>query len=66
MSDAEDILAAAVEVAQGPKSVAKDGESLQQHSIADLLAAANIAADESSRTRPGFGLRVQKIKPVYD
>ena len=65
MPDVDDINDSIAENATGPKQVAVDGTSVQQHSIHDQIAARNDAAAQQSATKPGFGFRFQQIKPVY-
>ncbi len=58
---AEAIAAAAL----GPKSVSVDGQTVTEHSIADLIAADRYLSQQAAATaKPlGFGIRIQRIVP---
>jgi len=55
------------QTALGPKSATVDGNSVTQHSIDDLIKAADRVKSNTAATadRPGMGVRVQKITPYY-
>lgn len=65
MATPEEINDALAENALGPRSVTVGNENVQQHPLADQIAAANHLAGQQAATKPGFGLRFQQIKPVY-
>lgn len=52
--------------AVGPKRVQVGNQSVEQHSLKDQLAVRNDAAAREATTKPGFGLRFQKIRPYYE
>lgn len=49
--------------ALGPKRVEVDGEEVEQHSIADQIAADQHLAAASAAAQPHFGLRFTKLVP---
>lgn len=67
MADLDDVNDAIAENAAGPKRMQHiGGQEVEQHSIDDQIKAANHLAGQQAATRPGFGLRFQKITPTYD
>ena len=65
MSDAEDIKAAIVTSATGPKIITVSGMgSSEEHSPADLIAAdKHLANKNAAGAAAGFGLRFAKLNP---
>jgi len=65
MSDAEDIKAAIVTSATGPKVVTVSGMgSSEEHPLQDQIAAAKFAANAGAApAAAGFGLRFAKLNP---
>lgn len=51
------------ETASGPKRAANDSESVDAHSLADLIAVDKYLASKEAARRPGVGLRFTKIIP---
>lgn len=49
--------------AQGPKKVVADGVAVEQHSLADQIAADKHLKGEGNKTRSGFFLRRQLARP---
>lgn len=49
--------------ARGPKRVKVNGEEVEQHSIADQIAADQYAKARTASGVKGFGLRFQRLKP---
>ena len=49
--------------AEGPKQASADGVNIQQHSLADQIAADKYLAGKKAMSRPPFGLRIAKIVP---
>lgn len=63
MSAIDDINAAIVEAAQNPKRMRHGNREVEQHSIRDLLEAAEHVAGETSSEQPHFGMRFTKLVP---
>lgn len=63
MPTEDDINDAIAENATGPKSVSVDGSNVQQHSLADQIAARNDVAAQSSTSKAHRGLRFTKLIP---
>jgi hypothetical protein len=63
MPDVDDINDAIAENATGPKSVTVDGNNVNQHSIAEQIAARNDVASQSSASKGHRGLRFTKLVP---
>lgn len=63
MPTEDDINDAIAENATGPKSVSVDGSNVQQHSLADQIAARNDVASQSSASKAHRGLRFTKLIP---
>jgi hypothetical protein len=51
--------------ARGPKRVQVGNQSVEQHPIADQIAADEYAKSQTAATREGFGIRKQRIVPTY-
>ena len=49
--------------ASGPKKVSGDGVSVEQHPIADQIAAEKFLQSKKASQRKGLGIRLQKISP---
>jgi hypothetical protein len=49
--------------AAGPRQVSADGVSVEQHPLADQIAADRYLAGKKAMSSPTFGLRVAKIVP---
>jgi len=49
--------------ALGPKRVQVRGDSVEQHSIEDLIKAARYLSGETAATKTTFGLRFTKLVP---
>ncbi|MFQ5734887.1 MAG: hypothetical protein ACE5KM_23375 [Planctomycetaceae bacterium] len=45
-----------------PKAATVDGNSAQQHSIRDQIAAARFANSEDAKTNKGFGVRFSQLR----
>ena len=63
MPDTDDITTAIAENATGPKSVSVDGSNVQQHSIAEQIAARNDVASQSSASKAHRGIRFTRLVP---
>jgi hypothetical protein len=63
MPDVDDINDAIAENATGPKSVTVDGNNVNQHSLADQIAARNAVAANTASSSAKFGLRFTKLVP---
>lgn len=63
MPDIDDINDAIAENATGPKSVSVDGTNVQQHNIADQIAARNDVGSQAAKSTPKFGLRFTALVP---
>ena len=55
--------AAVEQVAIGPKKVTVGTESVEQHSIGDLIEAAKYAASQNAKAKKHFGLRFTRLVP---
>ncbi len=63
MSDTDKLDTAIQDNAAGPKSASSDGVSIEQHSIADQVAADKyLESKKASRVR-GLGIKLAKISP---
>lgn len=49
-----------------PASASNASGSVTKRSIDELIKARDAVAAQQSTTRPGLGLRFQKIRPVYE
>ena len=56
---ANDIL----ENAKGPKKVASDAGSVEQHSLQDQIAAERFLAAKTATRKPGLGIKLTKLSP---
>jgi len=65
MSSTNDINDAIARNATGPKKVQVGNQSVEQHPVADQIAAANHQAATQAAIQPGLGLRFRQITPVY-
>jgi len=63
MPTEDDINDAIAENATGPKSVSVDGSNVQQHSLADQIAARNDVASQEAASKAHRGLRFTKLIP---
>jgi len=63
-TDAENVNAAIVESATGPKKLQGDEGTIEQHPITDQIAAAQHLAGKTAARKPHRGLRItQVVKP---
>lgn len=60
---AEDLDNAIRDNATGPAKASGDGTSMEQHSLAEQIAADKYLSSKKAVDRPGFGLRKIKIIP---
>jgi hypothetical protein len=51
------------ENALGPKKVASDAGSVEQHSLQDQIAAERFLASKETTRKPGLGIRLTKLSP---
>jgi len=58
-----DLTAAIEDAAAKPRSVAIDGLSVQQQSVAEVIAADRYLKAQAAAARPHFGLRFTKLVP---
>ena len=58
-----DIEQAIVENAQGPKKVASDAGSVEQHSLKDQIEAEKFTQAQKAAAGPGLGIRLVQIQP---
>jgi hypothetical protein len=63
MATPENIESAIDVNARGPKRVKVGSEEVEQHPLADQIAADRYAKARTSSTKRGFGLRFQRLKP---
>ncbi|MCL2304491.1 MAG: hypothetical protein FWC43_04030 [Planctomycetaceae bacterium] len=61
-NDSSTLKDAILENAKGPKKVAGDAGSVEQHSLQDQIAAERFLASKEA-TRRGLGIRLTKISP---
>lgn len=58
-----DLSDAIEELAAAPKQTAVDGQSVTEHSLAELLEADRYLAEKTARSRSALPLRIQQLKP---
>ena len=51
------------ENALGPKKVSSDAGSVEQHSLADQIAAERFLAAKTATRKPGLGIKLTKLSP---
>lgn len=59
----EDISKVILETATGPKKVASDAGSVEQHSLTDLIKAEKYLASKEAAKGNGLGIKLSKIEP---
>jgi len=52
-----------LENAKGPKKVAGDAGSVEQHSLQDQIAAERFLLSQKATRRPGLGIKLTKLSP---
>ena len=60
---ADDLTSKIQQSAASPKKATADGVSVEQHSIADQIAADKHVASKAATRRRGLGLKLNKISP---
>lgn len=61
--DKENISNVILETASGPKKVASDAGSVEQHSLSDLIKADKYLASKDAAKGNGLGIKLSKIEP---
>ena len=60
---AENLEEKIVDNASGPAKVTSDGVSVEQHSLADQIAADKYLASKTATQRKGLGIKFSKLSP---